>query len=46
MGTNDEGIIKDYFIHENYQCGIYKKRGLAASVSTGDTAGNCFQSLL
>ena len=28
--------------YENYQCGIYKKRGLAASVSAGDTSGNSF----
>ena len=28
--------------HENYQCGIYKERSLAASISTGDTAGDRF----
>ena len=28
--------------HENYQCGIYKKRGLATSISTGDIAGDRF----
>jgi hypothetical protein len=32
-------IVLDY---ENYQCRIYEKRGLAASISAGDTAGDSF----
>jgi hypothetical protein len=31
------------FGYENYKCGIYKKRGLAASISAADTAENRFR---